>query len=51
MATFAYEAGLRLGMAKKSAFIDNELALTMLGTGVGAVGGGIIGAVRRAKTR
>ena len=51
MAPFAYEAGLRLGMAKKSAFIDNELALTMLGTGVGAVGGGIIGAVRRAKTR
>lgn len=52
MAPFAYEAGLRLGMAKKSdAFPANELALTMLGTGVGAVGGGIIGAVRRAKTR
>lgn len=48
MATFAYEAGLRLGMTKSA---GGNMKRTRLGAGVGAVGGGIIGALLKAKTR
>ena len=48
MATFAYEAGLRLGMTKSA---GGNMKCTRLGAGVGAVGGGIIGALLKAKTR
>ena len=48
MAPFAYEAGLRLGMTKSA---GGNMKRTRLGAGVGAVGGGIIGALLKAKTR